>query len=258
MRKVKPSTYNLYFTNIRLFFKWCMVRGYTTVDPFFGQRESPAPASHLRIPLEKFPTLINSAYRPRERMMVCLGLYLMLRESEVRSIQLKHVNLSEGWIQVTIHKNRDKTIDQMPISPELDAELRTWLTFSPTPRTTRRRVVPDSAIQLAQQVHALRSRMGLPAQEGASTRHDQSSDQVHHRHHGLRQRRHRRTYAATQRRQPYSWRRSASVTTEPSVKSLLAAPQKPAHLGDIPRHGHRPKPTRQGSQGGTTVPIPAR
>ena len=129
MRKVKPSTYNLYFTNIRLFFKWCMVRGYTTVDPFFGQRQKALPQqNHLRIPLEKFPTLINSAYRPRERMIVCLGLYLMLRESEVRSIQLKHVNLSEGWVQVTIHKNRDKTIDRMPISPELDAELRTWLT----------------------------------------------------------------------------------------------------------------------------------
>lgn len=127
-----PGTYNLYFSGLRNFFKWCRQRKYMPIDhdPLVGQRIKPKPeVQQLRIPMEKFPSLLAEAKKPRDRMIICIGLYLMVRESEARSIQLKHINLTESWIQVTVHKDPSKKIDHMPISPELDAELRTYLTW---------------------------------------------------------------------------------------------------------------------------------
>lgn len=127
-----PGTYNLYFSSLRNFFKWCRQRKHMPIDhdPLVGQRIKPKPeVEQLRIPLERFPELLAAASGHRDRMIICIGLYLMVRESEARSIQLKHINLSEGWIQITVHKDPSKKIDHMPISPELDAELRTYLTW---------------------------------------------------------------------------------------------------------------------------------
>lgn len=123
-----PSTYNLYLSALRNFFKWCRQRKHMPIDfdPLVGQRVKPKQETpKFRVPLEEFPALLNAARTPRDRMIIAIGLYLMLRESEARSIRLGDINLNEGTIGVTIHKTGG--YDLMPICPELDAELRTWL-----------------------------------------------------------------------------------------------------------------------------------
>ena len=125
-----PNTYNLYMSVLRNFFKWSRQRQYLPIDfdPLVGQRVKPSQeAPKFRIPMEDFPALLDAAKTPRDRMIVAIGLYLMLRESEARTIRLGDVNLAEGTIGVTIHKTNG--YDLMPICPELDAELRIWLTY---------------------------------------------------------------------------------------------------------------------------------
>jgi len=128
MNPNSPGTYNLYFSALRNFFKWARQRKHVPIDfdPLVGQRVKPKPETpKLRIPLEQFPALLNAATNSRDRMAVAIGIYLMTRESEARSIRLGDINLNEGWIGVHVHKSGK--YDQMPISPELDAELRRYL-----------------------------------------------------------------------------------------------------------------------------------
>ena len=125
-----PSTYNLYLSALRNFFKWCRQRKHMPIDfdPLVGQRVKPKQETpRFRVPMEEFPALLNAARTPRDRMIIAIGLYLMVRESEARSIRLGDINLTEGTIGVTVHKTNG--YDLMPICPELDAELRIWLTY---------------------------------------------------------------------------------------------------------------------------------
>jgi integrase len=75
----------------------------------------------------KFQALLDATETPRERMVIALGLYLFLRSSEMESLTLQDINLQDGEIQVSIHKTVDA--DMMPISAELDYELRRYLTW---------------------------------------------------------------------------------------------------------------------------------
>lgn len=130
MNPGNPGTYNLYFSSLRNFFKWCRQRKHLPIDhdPLVGQRIKPKQEiPKFRVPLEEFPALLDAARTRRDRMMIAVGLFLMVRESEARTITLGDINLSERTISVWIHKTKQH--DLMPISPELDAELRSYLTF---------------------------------------------------------------------------------------------------------------------------------
>lgn len=130
MNPDSPSTYNLYFSALRNFFRWARQRKYIPIDfdPLVGQRVKKKPeVARFRVPMEEFPALLDAAATPRDRMIIAIGLYLMVRESEARSIRLGDLNLHEGTVAVTVHKT--KQFDLMPISSELDAELRQYLVW---------------------------------------------------------------------------------------------------------------------------------
>lgn len=77
-----------------------------------------------RVPVGEFPALLDAADRPRDRALVAVGLYTFLRAGELTSLRIRDVSLAEGQVTVVITKSKDS--DVMPISRELDAELRTW------------------------------------------------------------------------------------------------------------------------------------
>lgn len=128
--RLQPSSINMYLGKVKIFFKWCGKRRYLGLegDPTEGQRLRKAPPrKRLRIPSSEFGRIMDTAIHPVERLTFALGIYLLLRGSEIRLLKVGDLNLPEGEINVTIPKTGQS--DTMPISAELDAELRTWLTF---------------------------------------------------------------------------------------------------------------------------------
>lgn len=126
---LKSSTINLHRNNLTHFFKWCQSRRYipTTVSPMDGIRALKVmPREMLRVPASKFGHLLDCASHPRDRVILAIALYTFLRQSEIKPLKVGDVNLDDGYLTATIEKTSQR--DQMPVSVELDRELRSWLT----------------------------------------------------------------------------------------------------------------------------------
>lgn len=124
------ASLNTMQASLGAFFTWCRSRGYMRRDhdPLAGRRLRPVKArDRRRVPLAKFPALLDAAPHPRDRMVVACGLYLFLRASEIESLKVGDVDLASGGVRVQVHKSN--IIDFMPISEELDGELRNWLRY---------------------------------------------------------------------------------------------------------------------------------
>jgi integrase len=128
-RTWKPGTRNARLGQFKAFFTWCRARGYMPAnsDPAFGWRYiKNAPADQLRIPVQEWPALFDACEKPIERVVMATGLYLFLRASEQRRIKISDIDLANS--EVGIHRVKTGDFDIMPISLELDGELRRYLT----------------------------------------------------------------------------------------------------------------------------------
>jgi len=126
----QQSTRNVKISAFKGFFKWCKARHYIghSNDVMFGWRMRSAPEKErTRIPVDEWVNLFGNCVHPQERIIFATGLYLFLRSSEQRLIKLKDVNLDEGTIE--IYRVKTETRDTMPISAELDRELRIYLAW---------------------------------------------------------------------------------------------------------------------------------
>lgn len=116
---------------LRMFFKWARHTGRMPVDcdPMFGRR-SPrvTKRERNRVTVHQFPELLAAAEErtPRDRALVALLLYTLCRDTEITSLRVRDVDLEGGWLRVRVFKTHQE--DTMPISEELDTELRKWLT----------------------------------------------------------------------------------------------------------------------------------
>lgn len=126
----QASTRNNRMGQYKAFFEWCRTRKYMAVnsDPMFGWRGVTVPTKRrTRIPRSEWDTLFNACVHEQERIVLATGLYLFLRASEQMEIQLKHVNLQAGEIE--IHRRKTKDWDVMPITAELDVHIRAHMTW---------------------------------------------------------------------------------------------------------------------------------
>jgi integrase len=126
-----PAALNNLHGTLNKFFKWLRARNYMDlhVDPLVGFVNRKVPSiERRRVPLAEFPALLDACHHPRDRMVVALGLFLFLRQSEIASLKISDVDLDSGEVLVTVHK-AGGVMDRMPISRELDTELRRWFTF---------------------------------------------------------------------------------------------------------------------------------
>lgn len=127
----RPKSMGIDVAALRGFFNWARAtkRMARDSDPMW-EREAP---KHIveerrRVPRADFPRLLDAAeeHCPRDRVLVAHGLYLMLRQSEIKTLRIRDLDLRSTTMRVKIHKS--KKFDVMPISAELDKELRAWLT----------------------------------------------------------------------------------------------------------------------------------
>lgn len=113
------------------FFKWARKRSYITYDPM---EDRPAPTytvtERRRLPVTQFPVLLDTANTPRDRALFAGAIYLLSRSIELTQIRIADVNLDQGRVRVNVAKKTgryDVATDLMPITTELDQELRHWL-----------------------------------------------------------------------------------------------------------------------------------
>jgi integrase len=81
----------------------------------------------LRLSADELLTMLDTAEHPRDRAMLAMGMNTGLRANELTAIRLGAIDLEAGEFFTTITKTADT--DYMPITADLDAELRLWLTY---------------------------------------------------------------------------------------------------------------------------------
>lgn len=127
----KAGAYNNYIAKYKAFFDFCRMRQYMprTNDPLREiHRRKTTPRDSRRVPVHQFPALLDSAINIRNRTILATGLYLLCRSGEIKTLKVRDLNLAESRVRVTVHKSGG-WVDNMPITSELDAELRAWMTY---------------------------------------------------------------------------------------------------------------------------------
>lgn len=122
------SSVNILAGGLSAFFKWARMRKYMGPDndPMIGIRaRKVAKKERARIPLHDFNVFLDAATDPRDRALCALSLYLFTRASETTSLRVRDLDLTDGTVNVTVYKTGD--FDIMPVSRELDREMRAWL-----------------------------------------------------------------------------------------------------------------------------------
>lgn len=113
------------------FFKWARHTGRMPVesDPMFGRRQPKAvKRERNRIPVTQFDLLLDTAEErePKDRALCALLLYTLARDHEVTDLRIRDLRLDTGELRIRVHKTNVE--DTLPVSSELDREMRRWLT----------------------------------------------------------------------------------------------------------------------------------
>ena len=153
--RLAASTRQSQVSRVRQMFAWAVVMRIIPTDPTVAVRSVRIPRrDHARLPAARFAELLRATTEPRARLACALGLYGMLRVSEIRSIRWDDVDLVADTLHVTVHKTDD--VDELPICLELHNEFvayKSWYVRalgSPDgalPLLPSRRVVPSGPVQ---------------------------------------------------------------------------------------------------------------
>lgn len=113
------------------FFGWAVQAGQIKphMNPMNGRKRPKAlKRERLRVPLHRFPEILHLAEQnsPRDRFLVAMALSTLMRDQEMASRQIRDVDLGSGYIMADITKSHME--DRVPITADLDPELRRWLT----------------------------------------------------------------------------------------------------------------------------------
>ena len=127
----QPQTLRNDYNTLSKFFEWARHTKRMAVDndPLFGRRRPrDVKRERNRIHVSQFPHLLDTAEArdPRDRALVAVLLYTLLRDGEASDLRIMDVDLEGGWLRARIHKTGVE--DRIPICAELDSELRRWLT----------------------------------------------------------------------------------------------------------------------------------
>ncbi|WP_158542940.1 tyrosine-type recombinase/integrase [Phytoactinopolyspora halophila] len=122
----KPATKQMYVARIGHFQRWLKSRGY--IDPLTDIIEDfrhlkTSRGQQLFVPSSRFDELLDVAERQcaRDRALVALGLYSLVRRSEM-------INIRWGDIEerISIYRTKTDDVDSLPISKYLEPELNRW------------------------------------------------------------------------------------------------------------------------------------
>ena len=120
------SSFNKTRSRIKCFLDFCIRRGWLTGDLLMAVRPRRVTRrGRLILSPSELLAMLGLAADPRERAMLAVGMNTALRAGEIADLRISDVDLDAGDLSVRITKSH--TEDAMPISMELDAELRSWM-----------------------------------------------------------------------------------------------------------------------------------
>ena len=113
---------------LRAFLGWASKKGWLEQDPtVFIRAIRPAPKLRERLDARGLLDLVDIADFPQHRLILALCANLAIRQAELKRLLIGDVNLAAGTITVRVTKTKEVPPDLMPITDELDGELRRWL-----------------------------------------------------------------------------------------------------------------------------------
>lgn len=124
----EASSYNKVRTRIQGFTAFCTRRGWLTSDPLAEVRTRRViRTERRRLSGPQLRALISSTVNHRDRAMLATACNTGLRASDLTGLTIGDVDLDRGLIRVQVQKTGD--LDWLPITADLDPELRAWLTW---------------------------------------------------------------------------------------------------------------------------------
>lgn len=141
----KPASFNYNRRRLSLFFKYCAAKGWLRSDPLTNIRAQPIPRTErLRLAPDQLLALLDTPASPRDRAFLAVAINTAARAGEITGLLVGDVDLAGGNLLLRITKTDEE--DLMPITADLDAELRSWLTIYATglgsPLTPAARLFP--------------------------------------------------------------------------------------------------------------------
>jgi integrase len=113
---------------LKAFFRWAHRTRRTGRhgDPIAGRpRPRFTPREWRGISIGQVPAILDHPRHPRDRALLALVVYTLGRSVELTDLKIEDLHLDTGGLSYRIPKTRK--VDILPISSELDAELRRWL-----------------------------------------------------------------------------------------------------------------------------------
>ncbi len=126
---ISASTQNTYRAVLKAFFDWCRRRNMTRRDLMEDIRVQKVPTTKRQQPRpEILVGFLDSARHPRDRGYLALSMNTALRASEITRLRVGQVDLASGTLTKVL-RSKTGAEDNMPITSDLDVELRRWLTY---------------------------------------------------------------------------------------------------------------------------------
>lgn len=124
------GTINVDYSSLSALCKW--LRGRKLLgpdqDPLAGRKALRfVPRARKRLSMGQIRMLLDADLHPRDKILVSLGMFLFLRQSEVKVLRLKDLDLETNTLRVTVVKS--KRVDYMRLPLELRPLIREWLTY---------------------------------------------------------------------------------------------------------------------------------
>jgi integrase len=124
----QASSYNKVLQRVRLFLAFCTRRGWLDTDPVAELRpRKVARKERLRLNANQLRQMLELTANPRDRAVLAAGIGTALRASDICALTVGDLDLDAGYLRATIQKTGD--CDQLPITQDLDFEMRRWLTW---------------------------------------------------------------------------------------------------------------------------------
>lgn len=123
---VQASTHNYYRSRIKSFLAFCNTSGWLRQDLLVHITPMPVPRKQRLQPTPAvLLAMLEQAASGRDRCYLATAVNTALRASELNRLCVSDVHLDAGHLRVWIAKSQQE--DLMPISSDLDSELRRWL-----------------------------------------------------------------------------------------------------------------------------------
>lgn len=126
IHRMNDQSYNKCVQRVSGFVRFCHQRGYNRQPLMANIRPRRVfKRDRLRLSPAQMLRMLEVTHDPRDRAMLAVAINTALRAGELTAIRIRDVNLDAGTLHVTISKSGFE--DHMPISADLDGELRRWL-----------------------------------------------------------------------------------------------------------------------------------